>query len=178
MANGKNGSNAQLLRYVTTNRFYVEMESTIKASFTGCQGLGVTVKTETIHEGGANEQQRILLGPAEFTPVTLTRGITDDMAFLSWIGKLLNVPAKVERRNVNILTFSQDGTTQQCWTLIGAVPVEWQAPSLDAKGSELAIETLKLAYEGLQTTGKGGGAQILRSRPSTGYYGDNSFPTR
>ena len=165
--------------YVTTNRFYVEMESTIKASFTACEGLGVTVKNETIHEGGANEQQRILLGPAEFSPVTLKRGLTNDNAFLSWIGKLLSVPPKVERRNVNILTFSQDGTTQQCWTLIGAVPVEWQAPSLDAKGSEVAIETLKLAYEGLQTTSKGGGVNPSSSgRPATGYFGENSFPTR
>lgn len=171
-------SSDRSLQYLTTNRFYVEMESSIQASFSSCDGLSVKLKHETIQEGGANEQQRILLGPAEYSEVTLKRGITSDNAFLVWIGKILNVPPKIERRNVNILTFSQDGTTQQCWTLIGAVPVGWQAPSFDAKGSELAIETLTLAYEGMQTTSRGGGSQSTTGRPSTGYFGENSFPKK
>ncbi len=58
-ATGKSNSN---LNYITGNRFYVGIESSISASFSECQGLGVKVKYETYHEGGVNDQQRIFLG--------------------------------------------------------------------------------------------------------------------
>lgn len=177
MANEQNGDKVHHeLDYVTTNRFYVEMESDIKASFTECQGLGIKLKREAYMEGGANDQQRIVVGQAEFTDVTLKRGITKDLAFLEWISHLLPqlidkspsdknraelaaaAPAAKSkspsqtRRNVNILVFNQAGETVQCWTLIGAVPVGWKAPNLQANGNAGAIEELTLAYEGLKVS--------------------------
>jgi phage tail-like protein len=150
------------LNYVTANRFYVEMESTIAASFSECSGLGVKIKREAQMEGGVNDQQRILLGQAEFSDVTLKRGVTDSLTFWQWIQDVLaGQPNK--RRNINILLFNQAGDTMQCWTLIGAVPVGWQAPALQADSSTVAIEELTLAYEGLQVDNqsRGGGAQEL-----------------
>lgn len=178
MANEPNGDSIQHeLNYVTANRFYVEMESEIKASFTECQGLGVKLKREAYMEGGVNDQQRIVVGQAEFTDVTLKRGVTSDLAFLEWISHLLpqlidKPPAnsnasksaaskptgakpkasKLTRRNVNILVFNQAGDTMQCWTLIGAVPVGWKAPTLQANANTGAIEELTLAYEGLKVS--------------------------
>jgi phage tail-like protein len=164
------------LNYVTANRFYVEMESSITACFTECQGLGVTVKTEKFSEGGVNDQQRVLLSQAEFSDVTLKRGITNDLTFWTWISQILsNVGANAkQRRNVNILLFNQAGETMQCWTLIGAVPISWKAPSLSAESNTVAIEELTLTYEGLKVdTTRSGGASILSGRDSAGYFSSN-----
>ena len=158
--------------YVTANRFYVEMESTITASFSECSGLGVQIKREAIHEGGLNDQQRVVLGQAEFSDITLKRGITDSMTFWQWIEDVLSSKPN-QRRNINILLFNQAGETMQCWTLIGAVPVGWKAPALQADASTVAIEELTLAYEGLKITqSRGGGAQELSQgrTPTTGYF--------
>jgi phage tail-like protein len=57
-----NGNDTYGNNYVTANRFYVEMESSISASFSECSGLGVKIKREAIFEGGVNDQQRILIG--------------------------------------------------------------------------------------------------------------------
>ncbi|MEO1591041.1 MAG: phage tail protein [Cyanobacteria bacterium J06632_22] len=163
--------------YVTSNRFYVEIESQLTACFTECNGLGVTISKEVIQEGGLTDQKRILLGTPDFSDVTLKRGMSGNQIFWDWISALLqprSAGTKISdhRRNINILTFNQAGHTQQCWTLIGAVPVGWQAPSLQASGSEVAIEELTLAYEGLNITfgSGGGGATILTGRSDTGYY--------
>lgn len=166
-----NGSVTHELDYVTANRFYVEIESSIRASFTECSGLGVTVDKETYFEGGVNEQQRIFLKQAKFSDVTLKRGITDDLTFWQWIEQILE-PGKKERRNVNILVFNQAGETMQCWTLIGAVPVGWKAPSLQANANSVAIEELTLAYEGLKVLAKqgGGGASTDVKRDGTGFF--------
>ncbi|MEM9486345.1 MAG: phage tail protein [Cyanobacteria bacterium P01_F01_bin.116] len=166
--------------YVTSNRFYVEIESQITACFTECSGLGVTIKKETVAEGGLNDQQRILLGTPEFKDVTLKRGISGNQVFWNWISTLFQprtsgTGLKQYRRNINILVFNQAGQTQQCWTLIGAVPIGWNAPSLQADGSSVAIEELTLAYEGLNVTfgSGGGGATMLTKRSDTGYFASN-----
>jgi phage tail-like protein len=176
----KNGVVTHELNYVTTNRFYVEIESQITASFTECDGLGVQVKKEVLFEGGVNEQQRILLGPSEFSDVTLKRGLSDDPVFWDWIKPLFeqrNSDQALEkhRRNINILIFNQAGETMQCWTLIGAVPIGWKSPSLQAEGSSIAIEELTLAYEGVNVAFKsgGGGASILQGRDQSGYFASN-----
>ncbi|MEM9264303.1 MAG: phage tail protein [Cyanobacteria bacterium P01_F01_bin.13] len=163
--------------YVTSNRFYVEIESKITACFTECTGLGVQIKKETVAEGGLNDQQRILLGAPEFSDVTLKRGISGNQVFWDWLSALFQprtsgTGLKQYRRNINILVFNQAGQTQQCWTLIGAVPVGWQAPSLQADGNAVAIEELTLAYEGLNVTfgNGGGGATMLTGRSDTGYF--------
>ena len=157
--------------YVTTNRFYIEMESAITASFSECSGLGVNLSYETIEEGGVNDQQRILIGAPKFSEVVLKRGVTDNLAFWQWIHSILETKIN-QRRNINILVFNQAGETMQCWTLIGAIPIGWQAPTLQADGEAVAIEELHLAYEGIKVENKaqGGGAQMPISRTATSNY--------
>ncbi|MGB3515733.1 MAG: phage tail protein [Elainellaceae cyanobacterium] len=160
------------LNYVTANRFYVEMESEIKASFNECSGLGVKVNYTSHREGGVNDQRRILLEQAEFTDVTLKRGITDNLTFWEWMKTLLDSSKRPERRNINILLFNQAGETMQCWTLIGAVPVEWKAPAMQADATTVAIEELTIAYEGLKVERQyEDSAQVmLEDRDASGYY--------
>ncbi len=166
-----NGVITHEFNYVTSNRFYVEMESQITASFSECSGLGVTIKRDAQREGGVNDQQRILLGQAEFTDVTLKRGITDDLTFWTWLSQTLGT-SKKERRNINILLFNQAGETMQAWTLIGAIPVGWKAPALQANADSVAIEEMTIAYEGLKITrSNGGGAAIhTAGRDVSGYF--------
>ncbi|MBD2296360.1 phage tail protein [Anabaena sphaerica FACHB-251] len=163
----RNNSTNYELNYVTANRFYVEMQSNITASFSECGGIGVTIKKEVFYEGGVNEQQRVILSQPQFSDVTLKRGITDDLSFWEWISNV-----KIQRRNVNILLFNQAGETMQCWTLVAAVPIGWKAPALQASSTTVAIEELTLAYEGLKITkgGGGGGALNLSKRHTSGYF--------
>ena len=150
----KNGVSSDELNYVTANRFYVEIDSEIKASFQECSGLGMNIDKEVYFEGGVNNQQRVFLKQANFDDVTLKRGITNDLTFWSWMQKVLNETVK-QRLNVNILVFNQAGETMQSWTLIGAIPVGWKAPSLQADSNTVAVEELILAYEGLNVKGSG-----------------------
>jgi phage tail-like protein len=169
----RNGMATAELNYVIANRFYVEIESNITASFSECSGLGVTLKKESYFEGGVNDQQRIILGQTEFADVTLKRGIANDFIFWEWVNQTLNQVN--QRRNVNILLFNQAGETMQCWTLIGALPVGWKAPTLQADGNTVAIEELTLAYEGLkiQRSSGGGAIHLSAGRDQTGYFVSN-----
>jgi phage tail-like protein len=143
-------------------------DSTIVACFTECSGLSAKVNFETYFEGGNNSQQKIFLGHTSFSEITLKRGVTDDLSFWTWFTATTS-----RRRNIRILLFNQAGETRQCWSLIGAVPVSWQAPSLQADGSNVAIEELTLAIEGMTVATTGGGAATVVTRDTT----NGSFPS-
>ncbi len=159
------------LNYVTADRFYIEMENTLTAAFNECSGLGVQIKREAFMEGGVNDQQRIFVGQPEFSDITLKRGITNSLVFWNWLNDILTGKPNC-RRTINILLFNQAGETMQCWTAIGAIPVSWKAPALQADSNTAAIEELTLAYEGLQISqSQSGGAQALsQGRTPTGYF--------
>lgn len=158
--------------YITANRFYVEMESTLTASFSECSGFGVNLKKEAYLEGGVNDQQRIVVGHAEFDDVTLKRGMSDSQTFWNWVINTLS-SLKKERRNVNIVLFNQAGETMQCWTLIGSIPIAWKAPAFQADGNSMAIEELTLAYEGLQLTQSSGAGASIVQRDDSGFFPPN-----
>lgn len=161
--------------YITTNHFYVEMESELKASFAECSGLDVQVEKEVFSEGGVNEQQRVLLKQVKFGDVTLKRGMTDDLTFWDWINTILDPAKSTERRNINILVFNQAGETMQSWTLYGAVPIAWKTPNLQADSNSVAIEELTLAFEGLKVAANssGGGVTAPVSRNEGGYFNES-----
>ncbi len=171
----QNGTVVHELNYVLPNRFYVEIESTLTASFMSCKGLGFTMKKNEYAEGGVNDQRRIYLGPVSFTDVTLTRGITDSIKFWEWAVEILDPVKANTRRNVNILVFNQAGETMQCWTLIGAVVTGFKGPdlitSLPTQGATAAIEQLILSYEGMNVQRRtGGGRALTVKRDKSGYF--------
>jgi phage tail-like protein len=164
---------AHALKYVTPNRFYVEVGSEIGAYFNECSGIGAKIDHKQYMEGGVNDQQRIYLGQTKFTEVMLKRGLTDNIGFWRWASQAMQ--GNVSRKNVSILTFNQEGETMQSWTLIGAVPVAWKAPLLKASdGTTVAIEQLTLAYEGLNILSKEGKGKVSTvERDNSGYFPSN-----
>ncbi len=168
-SSNKTQSTYNQLNFVTTNRFYVEIGKEIAASFTECSGLNLQIKKNVFREGGVNHQQRIYLGQTEFTDVTLKRGMSDSLIFWNWINKLYE-EKPLSRHNVNILVFNRAGETMMSWTLIGAVPVGWKTPNLQADGNAVAIEELTLAYEGLKLGKDKGGGDPIKPRGGDGFF--------
>ncbi|GAA6616028.1 phage tail protein [Scytonema sp. NUACC26] len=165
-----NGNIVHELNYVTTNRFYVEIDSAITASFTECTGLSFQIKKNIYYEGGVNDQQRIYLGTTEFADITLKRGMTNDPVFWNWMTQIFNEQTPTSRRNVNILVFNQAGETMKSWTLIGAIPIAFKTPTLQADGNAVAIEEITLAYEGLQFGKEGGGGNSTTRLDKSGFF--------
>ncbi|MEC4806898.1 MAG: phage tail protein [Jaaginema sp. PMC 1079.18] len=163
------------MNYITANRFYVEIDSTISAWFTECSGLGVTIDKETYLEGGVNDRQRILLKQSKFNDVTLKRGMTNDIVFWQWISQVLEGKPK-QRLNISIILFNQAGARMQTWTMLGAIPTAWKAPGLQANSNTVAIEELTLSYEGLKVSNANNSQnqEILKGkgqqRDNLGYY--------
>lgn len=172
-------NNQSELNYITANRFYVEISSEIKACFSECSGINVTIDKETYLEGGVNNEQRIFLKQTKFNDVTLKRGMTNDYSFWQWINQVLDSNTTPKKRlNVTIMVFNQAGERMQSWTLNGAIPVGWKTPNLQANSNNVAIEELVLAYESIKIEGAEKGVKKIvingEERDKMGFFPNNN----
>jgi phage tail-like protein len=91
-----------------------------------------------------------LPGLTHYGDVILRRGIIGSLDLYSWINQVRNGDANA-RRTVAISLLSEDLTNVVLtWKLLRAWPVKYRFGDLNAKGTDVAIEELVLAYERLE----------------------------
>ena len=84
----------------------------------------------------------------EFSNITLKRGVfKGDNEFYNWLNTIsLNT---VDRRDLTISLLNEKHEPVVVWKVHNAFPLKVQSTDLKADGSEVAIEQLDLAHEGL-----------------------------
>lgn len=128
--------------------FIVEIDGIAAAAFEECSGLAASVDVIEYREGGDKQSvARKIPGRARFTNVTLKRGITTNRDLWQWFKDILN--GVVDRRNVAVVLLDSQQQPVVRWNLTNAWPAKWEGPPLKGKGTDVAIETLELAHEGL-----------------------------
>jgi len=93
---------------------------------------------------------RKLPGLVHYGNMILRRGIIGSLNLYDWINQVRNGDANA-RRNVTISLLSEDlSAAVLTWKLLRAWPVKYSFADLNAKGTDVAIEELVLAYERLE----------------------------
>jgi phage tail-like protein len=124
----------------------VTIEGIGVAIFAGISGLSMEVEVVEYRDGGDTGTVRKLPGRLKFPDIVLKRGMTSDNALWDWMQK--SATGVHDPRKVTFVLFSPDGTPVRTVVIRNAFPVKWEGPSLDASGSDVAIETLVIAHEG------------------------------
>lgn len=113
--------------------------------FAECTGLSVGYEVTSYAEGGNNEFVHQLRGRLSYPNVTLRRGVTYEDALLSWFYETQQ-PSK--RPTVTISLVNGEGATIRHFALIGALPVKWTGPNVNAGSGNTATESLEIAHQG------------------------------
>ena len=128
--------------------FLIELEGLAQASFVECSGLSSTTEVIENREGGDNRTVRKLPGKTSFSDITLKWGLTDSRDLWDWRQQIAD--GVVVRKNGSIVVFDLANSAEVArWNFLRAWPTKWEGPSFNAKGSDIAIDTLVLAHEGL-----------------------------
>lgn len=91
-----------------------------------------------------------LPGLTHYDNAILRRGIIGSLDLYAWINQVRNGDANA-RRTVIISLLSEDLTNVVfTWKLLRAWPVKYSFADLNAKGTDVAMEELVLAYERLE----------------------------
>ena len=156
-------SNGKQLAYpLTKMNFLVTVDGVSgTAAFSEVSGVEATVDVIEFRQGNANSLAPVKIpGLVKHGNVTLKFGYTLDSAFKTWIQECVSeVRGEMPRNNVQIEMIDINGGSPQTkveavtgtrvWILSNAWVTKYTAPDLDAKTSDVAIESVELAYEEL-----------------------------
>jgi phage tail-like protein len=128
--------------------FIVEWGGT-RLGFTEVSGLEISTDVVEYREGAdPNQAAHKMPGLTHYKNIVLKRGILKgDNDFFNWINTIkLN---QVERRDIIIKLLNENHDPVMSWKVMNAFPAKLTGPVLNANSSEVAIEELELAHEGL-----------------------------
>ncbi len=117
-------------------------------AFSECSGLEATMEPKVIKEGGRNWGAIQRTGKTTFATLVLKRGMTTTRDLWTWY-EFVGTGKYAHRLNVIITVFDTAGKAVLAWKLAQALPIKFKAADLNGKGSDVAIEELHLAHEGL-----------------------------
>ena len=121
-----------------------------EAFFKSVSGLNYETEVVPVKEGGVNDTTFQLVGSTKWSNIVLKQGFTGSSDLLrfreDWLtGKSMSrIPAG------KIIMLDTAMKAKASWTFYRGWPCKWQMADLDATKSELAIETLEIAHEGLE----------------------------
>ncbi len=118
-------------------------------AFSQCTGLEATMEPKVIKEGGQNYGASQRVGPVTFATVVLKRGMTRSRDLWRWFDFVTRGGSYTHRLTATIKMRDASGKVAVTWQLQNALPVKFKAADLDAKATDVAIEELHLAHEGL-----------------------------
>lgn len=120
-----------------------------RTGFTEISGLGIEIETVSFREGSSpDDSERKIPGLRKFSNVTLKRGLVKgDNDFFDWINTKQN--GNIEKRDLVISLLDEQHQPAVTWKVKNAFPVKYAGPVLSANNSEIAIESLEIAHEGI-----------------------------
>jgi phage tail-like protein len=119
-----------------------------QGAFAECTGLEATMEPKVIRSGGVNHGAFQRAGQVTHATVILKRGMTDNRHLWKWFA-LVSGGDYAARMDVDIDMLDGAGSKVMTWSLARCMPVKFKAADLNARATEVAVEELHLAHEGL-----------------------------
>lgn len=135
----------------TRYRYRLEIDGIDVAGFSEVTGYDANIDVVEYREGNMLPPTPIKLpGLRKYGNITLKWGLTSSMDMYNWMSPSLDTD--IERKTVTITLQDENDADVASWQIVNAWPVKYTAPEFNATASEVAIEQLELAHEGLTRT--------------------------
>jgi phage tail-like protein len=122
-----------------------------EAGFQEISGIGMEVTVSEYRNGNARENSVMkITGMNKSTDVTLKRGVIGSLNLYKWLDDIRNGNQGAMRTVVIQLQSEDHSAVVQTWKLLRARIIKHTSGPLNAKGTDVAMEELVLAYERLE----------------------------
>jgi phage tail-like protein len=122
-----------------------------EAGFQECSGIGMEVTVSEYRTGNAKENSVMkITGMNKATDVTLKRGVIGSLNLYAWLNQIRNGDQSAYRTVVIQLQNEDHTAVVLEWKLLRARIIKHTSGPLNAKGTDVAMEELVLAYERLE----------------------------
>lgn len=131
--------------------FKLEIDSAEVAHIAEVSGLKTTAKVFEIEEGGVNGYAHKRVDRSSWDNITIRYATSSSRFLQMWRDAFLRDPLGDGLwKSGSIVVMDNAGQPVRRFHFVRAWPVSWEGPSLDSSGSDLAMETLELAHEGIR----------------------------
>lgn len=122
-----------------------------EAGFQEVSGVGMEVTVSEYRNGNSRENSVMkITGLNKSTDVTLKRGVIGSLSLYNWLNQIRNGDQGA-LRTITIQLQNEDHTqVVQTWKLLRARIIKHTSGPFNAKGTDVAMEELVLAYERLE----------------------------
>jgi len=121
------------------------------AGFQEISGIGMEVTVAEYRNGNSKENSVMkVTGLNKSTDVTLKRGVIGSLSLYKWLDQIRNGDQTALRTVVIHLQNEDHTQIVQTWKLMRARIIKHTSGPLNAKGTDVAMEELVLAYERLE----------------------------
>jgi phage tail-like protein len=123
-----------------------------QAFFKSVGGLRMETEVVPVREGGTNDTTFQLPGATKWSNIVLKQGFTAASSLVKWRQEWMR--GTMNRIKTGKIIQLDTARNPKCsWTFYNAWPAKWEISEFDASKSELAIETLELAHDGIEFGG-------------------------
>jgi phage tail-like protein len=122
-----------------------------QAGFQEVSGIGMEVTVAEYRNGNEKENSvRKITGLNKSTDVTMKRGVIGSLNLYQWLNQIRNGDQSALRTVVIHLQNEDHTATVQTWKLLRARIIKHTSGPMNAKGTDVAMEELVVAYERLE----------------------------
>ena len=127
--------------------YKVEIDGLEAGGFSEVTGFDASIDVIEYREGDMTQTPLKIPGLKKYGNITLKQGLVDSMVLYEWM--TAGLEGDVERKTLTITLLDIAGSPAASWQIINAWPVKYTAPDFNATSSEVAIESLEIAHEGM-----------------------------
>jgi len=121
------------------------------AGFQEVSGLGMEVSVAEYRNGNSKENSVVkITGLNKATDVTMKRGIIGSLNLYNWLNQIRNGDQSALRTVIVHLQSEDHTSVVQTWKLLRARIVKHVSGPFNARGNDVAMEEIVLAYERLE----------------------------
>lgn len=130
--------------------FRLEIDSEEVGHLLGVSGLKTSTSPFEIEEGGNNAFVHKRVDRSRWEGLAIRYASSANRYLQAWREAFLRDPFDAElARSGAIIVLDNHGEAVRRYNFVRAWPVSWEGPELDGGSSDLAVESVELAHEGL-----------------------------
>jgi phage tail-like protein len=130
--------------------FHLEIDGISRAAFHEVTGLESSIDVIEHREGGWNTTPFKFPGQAKYANIVLRWGMATDRDLYDWHMQWLEGAPAALRKSGSIVLLDRAGKETMRWNFNSAWPCKWSGPAFNAESSDIAIESIELAHEGVK----------------------------
>ncbi len=129
-------------------RYKVEIDGLEAGGFSEVTGFDANIDVIEYREGDMTAETPMKIpGLKKYGNITLRKGLVSGTVLFDWIKTGFN--GAIERKTITITLLDETQSPAASWQVVNAWPSKYTAPDFNATSSEVAVESLEVAHEGM-----------------------------